>query len=85
MTDQKPKGCVQPAAGPIAPKPGPEAAPAAGEAPRKETTVGVMVGKPAPDFEATAFHEGDFKNIKLSEFKGQWVMLCFYPGDFTFV
>jgi peroxiredoxin len=43
------------------------------------------VGKPAPDFEASAFIDGGFKNITLSEFKGKWVVLCFYPGDFTFV
>jgi peroxiredoxin (alkyl hydroperoxide reductase subunit C) len=26
-----------------------------------------------------------FKNIKLSDYRGKWVVLCFYPGDFTFV
>ncbi len=45
----------------------------------------VKVGKPAPDFTAPAFHQGKFMNISLSEFKGKWVFLCFYPGDFTFV
>jgi alkyl hydroperoxide reductase subunit AhpC len=43
------------------------------------------VGKPAPDFEAAAFVDGGFKNIKLSDYKGKWVVVCFYPGDFTFV
>jgi hypothetical protein len=43
------------------------------------------VGKPAPDFEASAYVGGGFRNITLSEFKGRWVVLCFYPGDFTFV
>jgi peroxiredoxin (alkyl hydroperoxide reductase subunit C) len=43
------------------------------------------VGKPAPDFETSAFVDGGFKNIKLSDYKGKWVVLCFYPGDFTFV
>ena len=43
------------------------------------------VGKPAPDFEASAYLDGRFKNIRLSDYKGQWVVLCFYPGDFTFV
>jgi hypothetical protein len=43
------------------------------------------VGKPAPDFELSAYVDGGFRNIKLSEYKGQWVVLCFYPGDFTFV
>jgi len=47
--------------------------------------VTAQVGKPAPDFEASAFIDGGFKNIKLSDYKGQWVVVCFYPGDFTFV
>jgi alkyl hydroperoxide reductase subunit AhpC len=29
--------------------------------------------------------DGGFKNIKLSDYRGKWVVLCFYPGDFTFV
>jgi len=44
------------------------------------------VGKKAPDFEASAYIAGEgFKNVKLSDHHGQWVVLCFYPGDFTFV
>ena len=43
-------------------------------------------GKEAPDFEATAYTVGKgFKNVKLSDYRGQWVVLCFYPGGFTFV
>ena len=45
----------------------------------------VRVGKPAPVFTAPAYHNGKFMNISLSEYKGKWVLLCFYPGDFTFV
>ena len=45
----------------------------------------VKVGKPAPDFTASAFYQGKFMNTSLSEYKGKWVLLCFYPGDFTFV
>ena len=45
----------------------------------------IKVGAPAPDFELPAYHEGVFKTFTLSEFKGKWVVLCFYPGDFTFV
>jgi peroxiredoxin (alkyl hydroperoxide reductase subunit C) len=45
----------------------------------------VQVGKKAPDFQAPAFHEGKIKQIKLSDYLGKWVLLCFYPGDFTFV
>jgi len=26
-----------------------------------------------------------FKPIKLSDYKGKWIVICFYPGDFTFV
>ncbi|MBP7786645.1 MAG: redoxin domain-containing protein [Longilinea sp.] len=43
------------------------------------------VGKPAPDFELSAFQNGGFKNIRLSDYKGKWIVICFYPGDFTFV
>jgi peroxiredoxin (alkyl hydroperoxide reductase subunit C) len=48
----------------------------------------VLVGKPAPDFTATAvMPDGSFKNdFKLSDFKGKKpVVLFFYPLDFTFV
>ncbi len=48
-------------------------------------TVLAKVGKPAPDFEATAYLSGGFTTLKLSDFKGKWIVLCFYPGDFTFV
>lgn len=43
------------------------------------------VGKPAPDFTAPTYHEGTFKSVKLSDYLGKWAMICFYPGDFTFV
>jgi len=51
----------------------------------KEERNMVMVGKPAPDFVAPAYHNGDFVEVKLSEYLGKWTLLCFYPGDFTFV
>ena len=47
--------------------------------------MGVLVGKSAPDFKATAVVNGDFKEIKLSDYRGKYVMLFFYPLDFTFV
>jgi len=48
--------------------------------------VTARVGKEAPDFELPAYIAGQgFKNVKLSDYRGKWVMLCFYPGDFTFV
>lgn len=45
----------------------------------------LRVGKPAPMFTAPAFHEGKFISVNLEDYKGKWVLLCFYPGDFTFV
>ncbi len=45
----------------------------------------IKVGKPAPNFTAPAFFQGKFVNTSLNEYKGKWVLLCFYPGDFTFV
>jgi hypothetical protein len=47
--------------------------------------MGVTVGQKAPDFTAPAYHKGKFTSVKLSDYAGKWVMLCFYPGDFTFV
>jgi hypothetical protein len=43
------------------------------------------VGGKAPDFQAMAYHEGEFKQVRLSDYAGKWTMVCFYPGDFTFV
>ena len=51
----------------------------------KEVSAMIKVGQKAPDFTAPAYHKGKFINIKLSDYLGKWVVLCFYPGDFTFV
>lgn len=77
--------CVQPARGPIAK----ETVSAKGERliakQRREMEI-ARVGRSAPDFEAPAYVAGEgFKNVKLSDYQGKWVVLCFYPGDFTFV
>lgn len=45
----------------------------------------IRVGLPAPDFSATAVVDQEFKTIKLSEYQGKYVVLFFYPLDFTFV
>ena len=45
----------------------------------------VKVGQPISDFELDALHNDDVRKIKLSEFKGKWLVLLFYPADFTFV
>lgn len=85
MPDPK-DGCVVAAKGPImAEAESPAAQPAAAPVSSPGGKRMVFVGKPAPDFEASAFIDGGFQNISLSQFKGQWVVLCFYPGDFTFV
>ncbi len=44
-----------------------------------------MIGKQAPDFKANAFVDGKIKEISLSSYRGKWVVLFFYPADFTFV
>ncbi len=44
-----------------------------------------MIGKQAPDFKANAFVNGKIKEISLSSYRGKWVVLFFYPADFTFV
>jgi hypothetical protein len=51
----------------------------------KEEPRMIRVGQKAPDFSAPAYHKGKFISVKLSEYLGKWVVLCFYPGDFTFV
>ena len=45
----------------------------------------LRVGQEAPDFTATAVFDQEFKTIKLSDYQGQYVVLFFYPLDFTFV
>ena len=61
-----------------------EAAPPA-EGKKEVVRMGVTVGMKAPDFTAPAYYKGSFTTVKLSDFAGKWVALCFYPGDFTFV
>ena len=47
----------------------------------------LRVGQEAPDFTATAVVDQEFETIKLSDYrgKGKYVVLFFYPLDFTFV
>ncbi|TDT72356.1 peroxiredoxin (alkyl hydroperoxide reductase subunit C) [Hypnocyclicus thermotrophus] len=44
-----------------------------------------IVEKKLVDTVFNVFHEGEFKEIKLSDYKGKWTVLFFYPADFTFV
>uniref|UniRef100_A0A674P0Z2 Thioredoxin-dependent peroxide reductase, mitochondrial n=1 Tax=Takifugu rubripes TaxID=31033 RepID=A0A674P0Z2_TAKRU len=43
------------------------------------------VTQPAPAFKGTAVHNGEFKEMSLADFKGKYLVLFFYPLDFTFV
>jgi len=45
----------------------------------------VRVGQQAPDFTATAVVDQEFKEVTLSQYRGKYVVLFFYPLDFTFV
>jgi len=78
-------GCVKPVKGPIMKET--SSAPDQGSGIIQEVNkVLARVGKEAIDFEASAFIAGKgFQPVKLSDYKGKWIVLCFYPGDFTFV
>jgi len=43
------------------------------------------IGSPAPGFTLDAVVDREFRKISLSDYRGKWVVLFFYPGDFTFV
>jgi len=83
MAEEIKGGCARPTGGPVGEKPTPE------NATEKQTVTEakkmIQLGKKAPDFTAPGFHKDIFVNVKLSDYLGQWVLLCFYPGDFTFV
>ena len=83
MGEEMKVGCARPTGGPVG-----EAVDAqTNQEPEKPKEVRPMiqVGKKAPDFAAPAYQQGKFVSVKLSEYLGKWVVLCFYPGDFTFV
>jgi len=76
-------GCARPTGGPVGERKPKEAAKEQSIA--KEVRSMIHVGQKAPDFTAPAYHKGEFVSVQLSEYLGKWVVLCFYPGDFTFV
>ena len=81
---EKPAGCATPSTGPIISEKDPSEQQVITQV--KEVFMPkARVGKPAPDFELTAFIGDGFKNVRLSDYKGKWIVVCFYPGDFTFV
>jgi peroxiredoxin (alkyl hydroperoxide reductase subunit C) len=84
MAEPSKAGCARPTGGLVGQPQAPaqdQQAPSA----TKEATQMIHVGKQAPDFTAPAYHKGEFTAVKLSDYLGKWVVLCFYPGDFTFV
>jgi len=83
MPDELDVGCARPTGGPVE-----ENAQAEMDAKQnvpKEVINMIQVGKKAPDFVAPGYQNNKFINVKLSDYIGKWVLLCFYPGDFTFV
>jgi hypothetical protein len=83
MPEDMEAGCARPTGGPVGESV--EVEPKKEPARSREVTPMIQVGKKAPDFVAPAYQQGKFVSVKLSEFLGKWVLLCFYPGDFTFV
>ncbi len=45
----------------------------------------IQIGQEIPDLDLEAFHNEEIKSIKLSDYKGKWLVLIFYPADFTFI
>lgn len=83
MAEEK-DGCVKPSKGPIVVA---ELQPVLDYSSERKEGIKMLarVGKPAPDFELSAYVNGGFQNVRLSDYKGKWIVICFYPGDFTFV
>jgi len=44
-----------------------------------------IINEKAPEFTTQAFHNNEIKEVRLANYKGKWVVLVFYPADFTFV
>ncbi len=87
MPDEIPAGCSKPpsAAAAKSPEPVNNSEQGAVAPETSGETVMIKVGQKAPDFTASAYHQGTFSKVNLSDYLGKWVSLCFYPGDFTFV
>lgn len=76
-------GCARPTGGPVGESM--DVIETADQKEIKKERAMLMVGQKVPDFTAPGYQNGNFVNIKLSDYVGKWVLLCFYPGDFTFV
>lgn len=86
MPEEAVIGCARPTGGAVTDRKTTDTpAETAANAPQQGGARMISVGKPAPDFTAPAYLDGKFVSVRLSEYLGKWVILCFYPGDFTFV
>jgi peroxiredoxin (alkyl hydroperoxide reductase subunit C) len=45
----------------------------------------VKIGEAIPDIESKVYHDLEIKTVKFSDYRGKWLVLAFYPEDFTFV
>jgi peroxiredoxin (alkyl hydroperoxide reductase subunit C) len=45
----------------------------------------IKINQQVPDYQVDAYHNDEVKKIKFSDYKGKWMVLVFYPADFTFV
>jgi peroxiredoxin (alkyl hydroperoxide reductase subunit C) len=85
MAEKDPGFCARPTGGPVGePAEEKSSEPIQTTEPKGAVSM-IQVGKKAPDFAAPAYFNGEFKSVTLSDYLGKWVVLCFYPGDFTFV
>ena len=82
---EEPVGCAKPTGTVIGETTTPDESSANEPKGGEKVMITARVGRKAPDFEAPAYHKGKFVNVKLSDYQGKWVLICFYPGDFTFV
>jgi hypothetical protein len=83
MAEEAEVGCARPTGGPVG-EPADETVEEKSKPVAKEASM-IHVGEKVPDFVAPGYQQGKFINVKLSDYLGKWVLLCFYPGDFTFV
>lgn len=81
----KSAGCARPTGAVVGEEPAHENHEQTEHTVKEAKMVTAKVGAKAPDFEAPSYYKGEFTTVKLSDFLGKWVMVCFYPGDFTFV
>ncbi len=84
MSEELAVGCERPAGGPVIAQ---DEVEEVQQTETREVKKMIMIGHKAPDFVAPGYLNGQFSNFKLSDYygDGKWALLCFYPGDFTFV